>query len=354
MSTSSEAWTPPPEGGRGLRLAVVGLGSIGRRHLRLLRALAPAADLTACRLLARAPLDPEIAALADRVVTGLPALLDLAPQAAVVATPAPDHAPSGMALARAGAHLLVEKPLTAEPGPARELVAACRQAGRLLLVGYNLRYHPAIRRMRQSLAAGDIGRLLSLRAEVGQDLRQWRPGSDPRLGVSARPELGGGALLELSHELDLARWLGGEVALVSARLASLGDLDLPVEDLAELWLEYRAGHLGSVHLDMVAQPARRGLRLVGSAGSLEWEAGSNRLRLHQGEKAGAWRELLPAAPLERDQTYRRQLCHFLACLRGEAQPEVDGTQGLAALALVDAARRSHAQGRTLAPLDLGA
>lgn len=351
MSTSSEAWTPPPEGGRGLRLAVVGLGSIGRRHLRLLRALAPAADLTACRILGQAPLDPEIAALADRVVTGLEPLLDLAPQAAVIATPAPDHAPTGLALARAGAHLLVEKPLTAEPGPARELVAACRRAGRLLLVGYNLRYHPAIRRMRQSLAAGDIGRLLSLRAEVGQDLRQWRPGSDPRLGVSARPELGGGALLELSHELDLARWLGGEVALVSARLARLGELGLAVEDLAELWLEYTAGHLGSVHLDMVAQPSRRGLRLVGSAGSLEWEAGINRLRLHQGGGAEAWRELLPVAPLERDETYRRQLCHFLACLRGEAQPEVDGTQGLAALTLVDAARRSHAQGRALAPRD---
>ena len=114
------------------------------------------------------------------------------------------------------------------------LLALCHQRRLVLMVGYNFRFYPPLQAMRQALVEGCIGRLISLRAEAGQYLPDWRPGSDYRQGASARRELGGGVVLELSHELDYIRWLGGEVESVGALVGKLSDLEIEVEDTAEI------------------------------------------------------------------------------------------------------------------------
>ncbi len=337
----------PPEK-ENLVLAVVSLGSIGRRHLRNLRALEPEARLIACRLRGAAPLPPEISALADEVVTGLDAALSLRPDGAVVCSPASTHLEAGLALARAGAHLFMEKPLAVSAEGVRALLDECSRRSLTLMVGYNLRFHPPLLALKEALDQGRIGRLLYLRAEAGQFLPQWRPGSDYRQGVSARRELGGGALLELSHELDLARWLGGEVAALSARVARVGDLEIDVEDLAEVVLTFRNGALGSVHLDMLAQPGLRGCRLVGSAGVLAWDNQGGPPRCH--DVAGeAWQDLLPdEMEIDPNQMYLDEMRHFLERLRAGGRPSPDGEDGLAVLRLVEAALLAGQQGKEVA------
>src|SRR5690606_26345190 len=142
----------------------------------------------------------------------------LGPDIAIVASPSPFHSEHATALAGAGAHLLVEKPLAHHAEDAVELVKAVDSHDRRLVVGYHLRWTDTVNRIRQLLLEGAVGEATSFTLEVGQHLAQWRPGCHPLETVSARADLGGGVLRELSHELDGARLLFGDVSRVKCTL----------------------------------------------------------------------------------------------------------------------------------------
>lgn len=325
------------------RVLIVGGGSMGCRHARLIRQSLPDADL---RVLLRDP-TRDLPAGANARLTGLDEALAFRPELAVIASPATHHLDLAIPLVRSGAHLLVEKPLSATSAGVAELIDAARAAGRVLLVGYNLRYAAALGTFRRLIAQGEIGRCLGVRAEVGQYLPSWRPDTDYRQGVSARKELGGGVLLELSHEFDYLRWVFGEVRSVQAVVARQSRLEIDVEDTADLLLQFdRAGEgsavLASVHLDFVRHDSVRTCTVAGEHATLRWNgiAGSVE-RFSAG--ASAWETVFACTP-ERDATYIAQWNHFLACVSGSDAPQVSGRDGLAVLRIVEAAREAAATG----------
>lgn len=174
----------------GDRFLIVGLGSIGRRHLACLREISPDAEITVWRQYHR---DGAVPDGADHVVLDLESALACKPGCAIVANPAPFHLETAIALAEAGVHLLVEKPLSDSIRDVDRLLSLCESKGLVLAVAYVLRNHEGLKVFRQAVQCGEIGRVLSFRAEVGQYLPDWRPGGDYRNNVSARKELGGGA-----------------------------------------------------------------------------------------------------------------------------------------------------------------
>lgn len=331
-----------------MRIAVMGLGSIGRRHLANVRALWPQAHVIAARLHHRQAPAAETMAHADELVFGLEAVLAAKPEAAIVAGPASTHLETGLALAQAGAHVFMEKPLAHQSLGVERLLDETRRRGLVLMVGYNLRFHPGLIAMRRALNEGRIGKLLAMRAEVGQHLPTWRPGTDYRLGVSASAALGGGALLELSHELDLACWLGGGVEKVFASLAKLGGLEMDVEDTAELVLTLNGGVLAGLHLDMTSQPPRRSCTLLGRRGTLEWDAMTGCLHLFSADQ-GSWQTLWQDPSYDRNAMYVDELRHFMACIEAGSSPSPSGEDGLAVLRIVEAARLSASGGLEVAP-----
>lgn len=294
-----------------MRILLVSFGSIGRRHLANLRQLEPAAKV--CIL--RRAVDP---ALDETQVTTLEAALAFAPAAALICSPAAQHVEVATTLAALGIALFIEKPLSHDLAGVADLLTLARQKGAPLMVGYCLRYFAPLRALREEVLAGKIGRLLHIHAEVGQHLADWRPGTDYRTSVTAQRALGGGALLELSHEIDTALWFGGEVESVTARLGTLGDLGIEVEDTADLQLRFRNGMLGTIHLDLLQRPPRRILRLIGTVGTLTLD--------------------LLAAPADRNAMYLEELRHFLDCARTRRQPEITGEDGLRVLEVIAAAR----------------
>ena len=322
-----------------MRVAIVGGGASGLRHLANLRAIVPQGHLVLCHLgpPGRAPSPGE--ELADAVVHGVAAALEHRPDAAVVACPSSMHTPVATALAEAGAHLLLEKPLADRLEGTLELIDTCARLRRVLMVGYNFRFYPPLCAMKQALAEGRIGRVLCLRAEVGQYLPEWRPSRDYRLGCSARRECGGGVVLELSHEIDYLRWLGGEVRGVYGEVAKLSDLELDVEDTAELILRFEGGAIGSVHLDMVRRPASRSCAILGTEGTLEWSLATNAVRLYAAA-AGAWADLVPARALDRNEMYLEELRQFLRCVETGARPAVSGEDGRRVVEIAVAAKAS--------------
>ncbi|MDX9861963.1 MAG: Gfo/Idh/MocA family oxidoreductase [Rhodospirillales bacterium] len=326
-------------------ILIVGFGSIGRRHLQTVRAVLPDCRIVVLRRPGQ-PLPPDVGPK-TKLVHDIEAAIAAGIDAAIIANPAPLHVATALPLARAGVPLLIEKPLAGAPEGVAPLLEACAAKGVPLQVGYCLRFDPSLRAVKDALVTETIGRVLSLHAEVGQHLADWRPGADYRQGVSARAALGGGALLELSHEIDYVRWLAGEVTAVAAAVGRLGDLEIDVEDSADLLLTFGSGARGTIHLDMLQRPATRICRIVGSAGTLTWDGIRHQARLHRPDTDG-W-ETLPAPASSRDDIFRNQFRHFLETIRTGRPPLVDGADAARTLAVIAAARRSAAEQRTIRP-----
>lgn len=324
-----------------MRVALVGLGSIGRRHLANLRALEPDAEIVVVR---HARTHEGVPEGADGVVFSLDEALASQTDLALICGPTAAHAQAGLACLRAGAHLFVEKPLAGDSAGARALMDAAEAAQRSLVVGYNLRFLPSLRRLRDALADGSIGRVMSLRAEVGQYLPEWRPDRDYRETNSARAALGGSVVFELSHEIDYVRWLTGEVTSVDAVLARTSDLEIDVDDTAELLLRFEGGAIASVHMDMAQRSTTRTCRIAGVDGTLEWDGIAGQVRLYSpGE---GWTSIYTGDG-ERNAMYLDEMTHVLACARGEASPLASGLDGLRAVEIAEAARVSSRDGRRI-------
>ncbi len=285
----------------------------------------------------------------DDCVRTIAEALKFRPQAAVIANPASHHLEVALDLARAGVHLLVEKPISNGTRGLSELITICRSRGLTLMTGYNLRFLPSLMRFRELVEERRVGRVLSVRAEVGQYLPSWRPGSDYRHTVSGKAALGGGVLLELSHEIDYLRWLFGDVAWVSAVQRKHSELEIDVEDTVHLVLGFAAERgvpelVAALSMDFIRHDTTRTCTVIGEAGSLRWNAIAGIIEVFE-QGGNAWRSL-HAYPQQGDESYLAEWRHFLQCIADSSTPLISGSDGLAVLRIVEAARLSSSTGAT--------
>jgi predicted dehydrogenase len=321
------------------RILIVGCGSIGERHLRNLTTLGES-ELQV--------VDPSpeartrATALGARTYGSLEQGLATAPRGVLVCTPPSEHLVAVRAALAAGVHVFVEKPLSNDLAGAAAAVEDAHARGLVLAVGYNLRFHAGLRRLKAELDAGSIGELFAVRAEFGQDLSTWRPSRDYRQSYSAHRAEGGGILLDASHELDYVRWLGGEVRRVLAVEAHVSRLETDAEDVAALILSLSDGAIAEIHLDCVQIGYSRSCKLIGSEGTMTWDwTAGVQVRRRDGDQHFA-------SDGDINLMYLEEMRHFLACVAGESEPLVSGADGLRALEIVAAARRSSAEGRAIA------
>jgi len=321
------------------RLLVIGCGSIGRRHLRNLRALGQSDILAFDTRAERAEsVASEFGATAVQSVENG---LTRKPGAVFVCTPPHLHLSLATQALAAGCHVFVEKPLSNLLDGVDDLLAEAERRSRMVCVGYNLRFHPGLSRLKKMLDRGSIGAPLGIRAEFGQYLPDWRPDEDYRAGYTAQESLGGGIILDASHELDYVRWLGGEVAGVSCLAGKLSGLDMDAEDTAEIVLRMSSDILAQVHVDCTQRHYTRWCKVAGTEGTLLWDYHGG-IR-HYDAKARQWHE--EPMTVDPNLMYLREMEHVLACFRGEARPAVDGAAGRAVLAIALAAKRSARERR---------
>lgn len=327
------------------RLLIVGLGSIGRRHVRLARALMPDAQIAVLR---RQQGDQHSECDFNFCFTNLDEALQFKPQVAVIANPASLHMNVAVPLARAGCHLLIEKPISNATKDVGELIHLCHVQGTILMTGYNLRFLSSLQYFRKTLQEGLIGRILSVRSEVGQFLPSWRPDSDYKQTVSAKAELGGGVLLELSHEIDYLRWLFGDVKWVNAVQSKQSDLEVDVEDTVHLVLGFASRDekvpvIATVQMDFIRHDTTRKCTVIGETGTLMWDCIAGTVKFF--DKNGKDWQILFEKSQQRDDSYLDEWRHFLKCIDDGCQPLVSGKDGLSVLKIIEAARCSSASER---------
>ncbi len=272
------------------------------------------------------------------VETEINAALAHHPDAVVVSNPTALHLGVAIPAARAGCAILLEKPISHDMLHVEELKNALNENGNRLLVGYQLRFHPVLRKMRELILKNEINRITSFRAHWGEYLPGWHPWEDYHQSYSARPELGGGVVNTLSHPLDYLRWFFDDPDQVWAHTSSCG-LGLDVEDTAEIGLCYRNGMTGSVHLDYIQQPPEHTFVIIGTGGTISYNNSNSTAHIYRSAK-NEEEDIFPPAGFERNHLFLDEMRHFLNVASGIELPACTLDDGIAALKLTIAVHLS--------------
>ena len=324
------------------RILIVGQGSMGLRHLAMARKLFPNAQI---KILANNKTSDSIK-LSDGFLDKNQ-LRHFAPQVAIIASPAPFHVKMALELAGAGIHLLIEKPLSSSTDRVVELIELAKENKLTLMTGYNLRFSSSLIHFKELIAKKTVGKVLSVRCEVGQYLPDWRTNKDYRTTVSANYHLGGGVLLELSHEIDYLRWIFGEIDWVNATLTRQSELEIDVEDSAHLTLGFEANSAGhqivaNLNLDFIRHDRTRSCTAICETGTIRWDGTNGTVNVYE-QNSDNWKEVVKNS-VDIEETLMREWENFIDSVTNVQLPLVTGIDGLRVLEVVEAARESASEG----------
>jgi predicted dehydrogenase len=240
--------------------------------------------------------------------------------------------------------LFIEKPVSHSRHGLDELQALVHHKQLRTLVGFQFRFHPGLVAVNKLMRKGAVDEVIHVSAYWGEYLPDWHPWEDYRESYSARSDLGGGAILTLSHPFDYLRWLLGEVRAVTSVIGRNGGLGIDVEDTADIVLEFESGVTATVHLNYVEQPPCHRLRVIGRSGTILWDNEAGDVRWYRAGRNN-W-QLIPApVGYERNSMFLSEAQHFLDCVTGRAEPLVSLQDGMRTLDVALAAKTSAAEGR---------
>ena len=331
-----------------LRTAVIGLGSMGANHARVL------AELPDVELAGVADPDAErvARATAGRTVPGFPSgaalLRETHPDLVTVAAPTRTHASLALEAIAAGAHVLVEKPIAATVAEARRLAEAAESAGVLLTVGHIVRFDPAIEALRARLAAGQGGCVLQLRA------RRVNPFPERIRDVGVIHDLA-------THDIDVMRYLlGREVERVYAE--ALRHVNTAFEDLLAGLLHFEDGTLGVLDCNWLTPAKERVLEALCERGVFVVDLAAQSLtfyerfpaRAREGAAGAVTEGPMSRYPVAQGEPLRAELAAFCEAVRRGGPPPVAPADAIAALAVAEALAQSAVTGTPVAVAETAA
>jgi len=322
-----------------LKILVVGFGSMGFKHYELLRKRFPEATIRVLRH-GRNFISNDIENIS---IFSLENASKFAPELVVIANPAPFHIQTGLYFAKEGANLFIEKPISNSDVEVRDLIDFCRSRSIKLAVGYNLRFLQSLVAFRKNLQDGIVGRPIYAKSEVGQYLPDWRKKTDYRISVTAQTALGGGVLLELSHELDYLRWIFGEFEWVQAALHKSDVLEMDAENL--VFFEGKINDSVSSNtipvqgsLDCLRRDMTRSCTVVGTRGTLIWDGVKDDVTLISDSEKSP--ETVFMGKNQMSSTYEAQWDDYFAALESDKDPITTGEDALKTLEVLLAIRES--------------
>lgn len=316
-----------------LKFLVIGAGSAGGRHSSNL-------SLSDCIVDAFDPRDDRIKSLleAGTIHWGTSNWQELSLDqydAFVIASPPVFHAEQVESLAKLNRWIFCEKPLTIDHESAFRLLSVCPH----LFLGYTYRWWPPIRRYRELLRSNAVGRPRTARFVMSANLADWHPWEPYQDFFMSKKEMGGGALLDESHFIDLMLWFFGLPEFVYANISKISSLEISADDNVDLFFKYPDGLRVNMHLDLIGRPHRREIYIVGEDGTLEWSYEDNCIKY--GPANSPEREDFSC---ERNTMFRAAMEEFIELVRGAIRP-ADITcnlkDGITVMRIIDAARQSN-------------
>jgi len=326
------------------RILVVGGGSAGTRHGANLAELGARVSIVDPRSDRREDARERIPRLESGFESLDAAIAAAEFDAAVVATPTALHVEQSLALIGRALPLLLEKPVAPTLLDAKRLASEADAIGVPVLLGYTYRWWPPFVELRRRLGAGEIGTPRHARFLMSAHLADWHPWERYQDFFMSSAELGGGALLDESHFLDLMLWLFGMPAAITGRVERISELEISSDDNVDVLAAYASGLRVAIHLDLYGRPHERSVTVVGEEGTLQVTIAPNELR--RGSTPGEW-ERVPYV-CERNDMFVAVAHEFLELVGGtRTVPSCTTEDGLRVLECVESIRSSSATGRTV-------
>lgn len=334
-----------------VKILMIGLGSIGQRHLRNLAAhFGKEVEFIAYRVRGLHRTFTDSMEIRDgvsleeefsiRSYANLDEALAQKPEIAYVTNITSQHIPCALKAVRAGCDVFLEKPVSFDLTGVRELLTAAKENGRIVFVGFQNRFHPCLLRMREILQSGTLGPIISARSEIGERLTTMHRYENYADTYMARKDQGGGVVMNQQiHELDYLQWIFGEPESVAAFCGTNSGLQLSVEDYCEsiFWMN---GPLGSfpvsAHADFFQYPPRRYCQVICEDGWIKADLLSAELTVAQGDRLH--HEDFPG--FQRNQLFVEEMEAFLTCVQSRKQETMTLEEGIISLRMAVAEKNA--------------
>ena len=316
---------------------VVGTGSIAKRHISNLKQLFPNA------LIACAPSSNESSSIhqieADKIFRDIREAIKANPICAIIASPTSLHLKNAYDFLCSDIPTLIEKPLCKNLKAFKEYKEVFERKKSKVEIGYCLRYQPAAMEFKKLIDEKNIlGEIHSVIIDVGQYLPDWRPGIDYKKSVSAKESLGGGVLLELSHELDYINWLFGASDSVFCKAINTGSLNIDVEDKVDAILMRKDNFTINLHMDFLQRNPVRYCKVIGSEGNLQWDILRNKI-VFKGSKEQE-KVLFSEEEYDRNEMYLSMLVRFSRLVKENLKPLISLEEALNVVNLIESMKKS--------------
>lgn len=257
----------------------------------------------------------------------------------IICNPTSNHLSKIEPLLTRNRNVLVEKPLVGNEEECNKVETLLKKYSGKGMVAYNMRFHPCLKRIKEICGSGMLGKTYSVRFYVGQYLPDWRPGQEYSKGVSALKSLGGGVILELIHEIDMAVFLfGNPDSGIQSLAGKVSDLEIETEDISEIIFRTSSGTIVSVHQDYLSRDYRRTIEILAAEGSLFCDLKTATIKI-----TGPSGKIIldEAITFERNDMYLSLIRYYTDCIETGKRPSPDLEESFASLRIALEAKKSN-------------
>lgn len=315
-----------------MKILITGLGSIGQRHYKNLVSLgykvavyrsgkknSPHQEKFLQEQLDLGNKVEEFFDLKD-------ALEVVDPTVVFVTNPNSKHIDIALQAAKAKKHLFIEKPLSYNLQGLEELSKITEEHNLKVMIGYNLRWHPLLAKMKTLLSEGAIGKPLAASIEMGEYIVDWHPWEDYLDSYAPYKDDGGGAVLCFSHDLDYLYWFFGlpkKIYAVGGKITPLGG---DAEDMVKAICSYD-GLIVDIHLDYWQRPKKRIFEIIGTQGTLLWNYDTGVLQMTSRDEVGRSENYYVPGSFERNDMFIEEVKSFISAIESRVDSPIGLKQG---------------------------
>ncbi len=315
-------------------LLIVGLGNIGSRYLKLIKFIRP--EISIYTLRRSISEETFFNHLIDRNFIEIEDAINYGIDAAIISSPSTLHVMQALKFVENNIPILIEKPLSYKLDNCFELNDIATKKNSLILIGYVLRHTKVLKKFHELIKNKNQDSFSLIEITCSSYLPDWGGDKDYKEIVSGKKSLGGGVLLELSHELDYANWIFGPFKDIKSKIIFSGTLDIDVEDEVKIWAKNKNNVEININLDFHKNGRKRYCKVVTDQGFIKLDLISKEIIFKNHSQLNTnlfWEEY--------EEMYIHQIKHFFACIENNIEPLVTLNDGISTMRLINSILSSN-------------
>ncbi len=310
------------------KILVCGVGSIGERHIKNLIKLGIEPENILLFRTRNLPL--RNIQYNFKIFNSLKDALSHKPNIALITNPTSSHVNTAIECAKSGCDLFIEKPLSNSFENINELLNIVKEKNLIVMIGYMMRFHPLLLKMKKFIDDGEIGKPIFSISRWSEYLPLWHPWEDYKQSYAARKDLGGGPALTLSHEIDILIWFFGEPIEVKLIKNYDNSLNIETESSVDIICKFKKEISGNIHLDYILNPPKRYFEVTGTKGSAIFDYYNNSLLIISKDKE----KRFSLKAFDRNQMFIAEMKSFLNCINKRKKCEIDIEEALKTMKVI--------------------